>query len=109
MKRENALHVISSIQGGWSVSKTNGKKALKRFPGKMDAIAYARKLSTAQGMKLYIHNSDGTVARTFEPPTETRMRALEARIKVLEAELAAVDSDCPQCHRSKKSCRCGQF
>lgn len=58
----NSLQVFPTMGGGWSVAKWGAIRALKRFPTKEAAEAWARARSIKERTVLFIHRRDGTVA-----------------------------------------------
>lgn len=66
VRAERGFHV-APIAGGWAVTKTGGKRALRRLPTKREAGSFARERArSARGGLVYFHRKDGTVERAVE-------------------------------------------
>lgn len=48
--------------GGWSVRKAGGKRALRSFTDKTAAWSEARRRARANGSVAYLHGADGRIA-----------------------------------------------
>lgn len=71
-------HVVPNADGGWDVKRGGGKKALKHFERKNDAVGYGRKVSQNQETEFVIHKKDGTIQNADShggdpfPPRDTK-------------------------------------
>ncbi len=54
-------HVVPSPEDGWDVKKGGGKKSIKHFDTKQEAIDYGREVSRNQKSELVIHGKDGKI------------------------------------------------
>jgi hypothetical protein len=54
-------HVVPGPKGGWNVVSSGATKARKHFEDQDSAIAFARRVSKAEGVDVYVHAADGTV------------------------------------------------
>jgi hypothetical protein len=61
-KATKSVHVVPSVDGGWSVKKEGADRASKRFPTKDAAESWGRMQSIKERSGLVIHRRDGTVA-----------------------------------------------
>ena len=55
-------HVVHHPKGGWSVKKSNAKRASFHFATKEEAFKKARALSNSHHAELVIHNLDGRIS-----------------------------------------------
>jgi hypothetical protein len=59
-----AHHVVpNDNRGGWDIKRGRGKRAIKHFANKNDAISYAKELCDNQGTALVLHEKDGSVRK----------------------------------------------
>ncbi len=57
-------HVMPAFgRSGWAVRKSNTTRASRIFGTQQEAIDYGIKVSNAQKIPLYIHNTNGTVEK----------------------------------------------
>ena len=63
MARTNHHVVPNEQRGGWDIKKGKGKRAIKHFENKNDAISYAKEVCDNQGTVLVIHKQDGSVLK----------------------------------------------
>jgi Uncharacterized protein conserved in bacteria (DUF2188) len=54
-------HVISKLNGSWSVRKAGAERASRVFAARDTAITYAREAAKRAGANVYVHSRDGTV------------------------------------------------
>lgn len=54
-------HVVHNNDGGWDVKKGGGKRSIKHFDNKQDAVDYGRDVSKNQKSEFVIHKKDGTI------------------------------------------------
>ena len=54
-------HVVPGPNGGWNAVSSGVTKARKHFKDQNSAMAFARRVSKAEGVDLYVHPPDGTV------------------------------------------------
>ncbi|MCG8634376.1 MAG: DUF2188 domain-containing protein [Desulfobacterales bacterium] len=54
-------HVIPNPLGGWDVKKGGGKKSIKHFATKQDAITFGRRISKNQNSEFIIHKKNGDI------------------------------------------------
>jgi len=54
-------HVVSNPNSGWNLKKGGGKKSIKHFETKQEAINYGREVSRNQNSELVIHGQDGKI------------------------------------------------
>ena len=52
--------------GGWDVRDGNTNSMIKHFSSKEPAVRFAKSLSYTQNTKLIIHNSNGTIAASYD-------------------------------------------
>ena|SRR5215203_5542516 len=57
------VHVVPSVDGGWSVKKEGADRASKRFPTQDAAESWGRMQSIKEQSALVIHRRDGTIAQ----------------------------------------------
>lgn len=57
-------HVVPNPDGGWDVKKGGGKKSIKHFDKKQEAVNFGRGVSKNQESELVIHKQDGTIQNT---------------------------------------------
>lgn len=53
--------VFNTKRRGWDLKKGSGKRAIKHFAKKNDAVAYAKEVCENQQTVLVIHKQDGSV------------------------------------------------
>jgi len=63
MARKTHHVVPNKKRGGWDVMKENGKRAIKHFEKRHEAISYAKEMSENQGSILVLHRKDGSVQK----------------------------------------------
>lgn len=54
-------HVISNLDGGWSVIGDEATRASRNFKTKRDAVTWGREISKSQRSEFVIHKQDGTI------------------------------------------------
>jgi Uncharacterized protein conserved in bacteria (DUF2188) len=55
-------HVVpGGDKGGWDIKKGGGRRAIKHFGRKQDAVDYAREISKNQDSELIVHKKDSTI------------------------------------------------
>ncbi|WP_348827105.1 DUF2188 domain-containing protein [Halomonas sp. RT37] len=54
-------HVVPNADGGWDIKKGGGKKSIKHFSLKSDAVDHGRGISKNQGSEFVIHKKDGKI------------------------------------------------
>lgn len=59
---EASLHVVTNLEGRWSVTRSGASRATRVFATQDDAIRFARKFVTPKGGDLYIHRRDGRIS-----------------------------------------------
>lgn len=64
MSKRKEHHVVPNPQGGWSIKKGGGKKAIKNTNLKSTAVGIARKISRNQGTELIIHNKKDRIHKS---------------------------------------------
>jgi len=71
-------HVVPNKDGGWDIKKGGGKKSIKNFSNKQEAVDKAREISKNQKSELVIHKKDGKIQNKDShgndpcPPKDTR-------------------------------------
>ncbi|MFQ3244125.1 MAG: hypothetical protein ACI9SP_000750 [Arenicella sp.] len=71
-------HVVPDPDSGWNVKKGGGKKAIKHFDKKVDAVDYGRQVSINQKSEFIVHKKDGTIQNPDShggdpnPPKDTK-------------------------------------
>jgi hypothetical protein len=61
-KATKSVHVVPSVDGGWSVKREGADRASKRFTTKDAAESWGRMQSIRDQSGLVIHRRDGTIA-----------------------------------------------
>jgi len=60
-------HVLpNEMRGGWDIKKGKGKRSIKHFEKKNDAISYAKEVCDNQGTILVVHKQDGSVLKKIK-------------------------------------------
>lgn len=54
-------HVVPSSDAGWDGKKGGGKRTIKHFDKKQDAVDYGRGVSKNQESEFIVHKKDGTI------------------------------------------------
>lgn len=63
-EKELGYKVISSLSGGWSVRRCGGKRAVRVFDSRKDAVAFAKKYAKSKSAdSLSIHDQSGMVKK----------------------------------------------
>ncbi len=64
--RANRVHVVTSVEHGYRVVKSGGKRALRRFQDKRTAVNFAKGF-LKKGYEVIIHKEDGYPERWHKP------------------------------------------
>lgn len=54
-------HVVTNLNGGWSVIRSGAERASKTFSTQQDAVGYARDAARKSQGELYVHGRDGRI------------------------------------------------
>jgi hypothetical protein len=61
---KKSMHVVASVEGGWSVRQYGAARAMKKFTTQDAAVKFAKRLAKKVRTELYIHRRDGTIRAT---------------------------------------------
>jgi hypothetical protein len=66
---KKSMHVVASVEGGWSVRQYGAVRATKKFTTQNEAVKFAKRLAKKERTELYIHRRDGTIRAmdSYEP------------------------------------------
>ena len=67
---ETFAMVFISVQGRWGVGRHRGRRALRRFDTRAEAIRYGRALAKREGIVLYINDESGQPRSEYRPPSK---------------------------------------
>lgn len=69
MSKDNPLYflVVVHVDGRFAVRAVSGKRALRRFDDKQDAVAFALAQAAKHGVWVSVHKPDGMVERLLVP------------------------------------------